>query len=61
MMIIAFITSNSSLVPFIEGLCSSNPYGFVECNVRPAEGVFIDLVSKPMSKTPVYRTRLNMH
>ena len=29
LMIIAFITSNSSLVPVLEGLCSSNPYRFV--------------------------------
>jgi len=29
LMIIAFITSNSSLVPALEGLCSSNPYRFV--------------------------------
>ena len=28
MMINVFITWNSSLVPLIEGLCSSNPYGF---------------------------------
>jgi len=28
MMMVAFITSNSSLVPWIEGLCSSNPCGF---------------------------------
>jgi len=27
-MMIAFITSNSSLVPLIEGLCSSNPFEF---------------------------------
>ena len=28
MLIIAFITFNSSLVPLIEGLCSSNPWEF---------------------------------
>ena len=28
MMMIAFITFNSSLVPFIEGLCSSDPWQF---------------------------------
>ena len=28
MMMIAFLILNSSLVPLIEGLCSSNPVGF---------------------------------
>ena len=28
LMMIAFITFNSSLIPFIEGLYSSNPVGF---------------------------------
>jgi len=27
-MMIAFISVNSSLVPFLEGLCSSNPWDF---------------------------------
>jgi len=28
MMMIAFVTFNSSLAPLIEGLCSSNPWEF---------------------------------
>ena len=34
MMMIAFITLNSSLVPLIEGLCSSNPLEFEFSGVR---------------------------
>ena len=38
MMIIAFITWNSNLVPLIEGLCNSNSYRFeflVLCGIKP--------------------------
>jgi len=33
-MMIVFITFNSSLVPLIEGVCSSNPNGFRGCRER---------------------------
>jgi len=34
MMMIAFIIFNSSLIPLIEGLCSSNPWGFESSGYR---------------------------
>ena len=34
MMMIAFVTLNSSLVPLIKGLCSTNPWGFEFSGIR---------------------------